>query len=46
MFVNTDKDCVTREFMKGVTRGLREGWMEGNYLRLMPGLSLEDRMNW
>ena len=25
--------------MKGATRGLREGWMEGNYLRLMPGLS-------
>ena len=23
--------------MKGATRGLREGWMEGNYLRLMPG---------
>ena len=31
------------EFMKGATRGLREKWMEGNYLRLMPGLSLEDR---
>ena len=28
-----DKDCVTREFTKGATRGLREGWMEGNYLR-------------
>ena len=37
-----DKDGVTREFTKGATRGLREGWMEGNYLRLMPGLSLED----
>ena len=32
--------------MKGATRGLQEGWMEGSYLRLMPGLSLEDRMNW
>jgi hypothetical protein len=21
--------------MKGATRGLQEGWMEGNYLRLM-----------
>ena len=31
-----DKDGVTREFMKGATRGLREEWMEGNYLRLMP----------
>ena len=40
-----DRDGVTREFMKGGTRGLREGWMEGNYLRLMPGLSLEDRTN-
>ena len=29
--------------MKGATRGLGEGWMEGNYLRLMPGLRLEDR---
>ena len=27
--------------MKGDTRGMREGWMEGNYLRLMPGLSLD-----
>jgi hypothetical protein len=38
------------EFLKGATRGLREEWMEGNlkgdYLRLMPGLCLEDRMNW
>ena len=41
-----DKDGITREFMKGATRGLREGWMEGNYLRLMPGMSLEDRTNW
>ena len=41
-----DKDSITREFMKGATRGLREGWKEGNYLRLMPGLSLEDRTNW
>ena len=32
--------------MKDATRGLREEWMEGNYLRLMPGLSLEDRTNW
>ena len=31
--------------MKGATRELREGWLEGNYLRLMPGLSLEDRTN-
>ena len=30
--------------MKGATRGLREGWMEGNYLRLMPGLS--ENMKW
>ena len=29
MFVNTRKDGVTRELMKGATRGLREGWMEG-----------------
>ena len=43
---NDDKDDVTREFTKGATRGLQEGWMEGNYLRLMPGLSLEDRTNW
>ena len=41
-----DKAGVTREFMKGATRGLQEGWKEGNYLRLMPGLSLEDRTNW
>ena len=38
------------EFLKGVTRGFREEWMEGNlkgdHLRLMPGLCLEDRMNW
>jgi len=32
--------------MKGATRGLREGWMKENYLRLMPGLSVEDRTNW
>ena len=25
--------------MKGATRGLREKWMKGNYLRLMSGLS-------
>ena len=25
-----DKDGVTGEFMKGATRGLREGWIEGN----------------
>ena len=41
-----DKDGVTSEFMKGVTRGLWDGWIEGNYLRLMPGLCLEDRRNW
>ena len=29
-----DKDGITREFMKDATRGLREGWMERNYLRL------------
>jgi hypothetical protein len=29
MFVNTGKDGVTREFMKGPTRGLQEGRMEG-----------------
>ena len=29
MFVNT-QDGVTREFMKGATRGLREEWMEEN----------------
>ena len=38
------------EFLKGATRGLREEWKEGNlkgdYLKLMPGLCLEDRMNW
>ena len=38
-----DKYGVTREFLKGVTRGLREEWMEGNlkgnYLRLIPGLN-------
>ena len=36
------------EFLKGATRGLREEWLEGNlkgdYLRLMSGLCLEDRM--
>ena len=30
MFVNTRKDGVTRELIKGATRGLREEWMEGN----------------
>ena len=40
------KDGITRKVIKGATRGLREGWMKGNYLRLMPGLSLEDRTNW
>ena len=25
-----DKDGITRKFMKGATRGLREEWMEGN----------------
>jgi hypothetical protein len=38
------------EFLKGATRGLQEEWMEGNlkgdYLMLMPGLCLEDRMSW
>ena len=28
--------------MKGATRGLREGWMEGNYLKLMPGLIFQN----
>ena len=41
---------VSVEFLKGATKGLREEWMEGNlkgdYLRLIPGLCLEDRMNW
>ena len=45
-----DKDGITREFMKDATRGLQEEWIEGNlkgnYLRLMPGLCLEDRTNW
>ena len=40
---------VSLEFLKGATRGLRKEWIEGNlkgdYLRLMPGLCLEDRMN-
>ena len=38
------------EFLKGATRVLQEEWMEGNlkgdYLTLMPGLCLKDRMNW
>ena len=38
------------ELLIGATRGLREEWMEvnlkGDYLRLMPGLCLDDRMNW
>jgi hypothetical protein len=38
------------EFLKSATRGLREEWMEGNlkgdYLKLMSGLCLEDKMNW
>jgi len=38
------------EFLKGATKGLREEWKEGNlkedYLRLIPGLCLEDRTNW
>ena len=29
MIVNTRKDGVTRELVKGAIRGLREGWMEG-----------------
>jgi hypothetical protein len=45
-----DKDGVTREFLEGATRGLQEKWMEGNlkgnYLRLIPGLCLEDRTHW
>ena len=40
MFVNTRKDGVTREVPPGGCE--RDGWRE-NYLRLMPGLSLEDR---
>ena len=44
------KNMVSLEFLKGATRGLREEWMEGNlkgdYLRLIPGLCLEDRTNW
>ena len=36
------------EFLKGVTRWLREEWVGGNlkgyYLKLIPGLCLEDRM--
>ena len=44
-----DRDGVSLEFLKGATRGLQEEWMGGNlkgdYLRLMPGLCLEDRMN-
>jgi len=45
-----NKDGVTREFLKGATRGLWEEWKEGNlkgnYLRLILGLCLEDRTNW
>ena len=39
MYVNTGKDGINREFLKGATRRLREEWMEGNlnYLRLMQG---------
>ena len=41
---------VSLEFLKGATWGLREEWMEGHlkgdYLRLIPGQCLEDRMNW
>ena len=44
-----DKDGVTREFLKGAPSGLREEWMKGNlkgnYLRLIPGLYLEDGRN-
>ena len=45
-FLMRELSGVTREFTKGATRRLRDGWMEGNFLRLMPGLSLEDRKNW
>ena len=45
-----DTDGVTSEFLKGATRGLRgmDGgkFQKGNYWRLIPGLCLEDRMNW
>ena len=49
------KDGITREFLKSATRGLREwnvrgeegteGKLNNNYLRLIPGLCLEDRTN-
>ena len=45
-----DKGGITRKFLKGATRGLqeerKEGNLKGNYQRLLPGLCLEDRMNW
>ena len=53
MYVKTVKWCHV--FMKGATRGLRdrkqekvgglEGKLSGDYLKLIPGLCLEDRMN-
>ena len=51
-----DKDGITWEFLKGATRVAREeggrgkegteGKLNRNYLRLIPGMCLEDRMNW
>ena len=47
---HTTKMASLESLLKGATRVLREEWMEGNlkgnYLRLIPGLCLDNRMNW
>jgi len=37
MIVNTYKDGITRDLMKGATRGLQEEWMEGNLKAIIWG---------
>jgi hypothetical protein len=46
--VNTRQDGVTRVFERchqKVVRGMGGGNLKGDYLRLMPGLCPEDRIN-
>jgi hypothetical protein len=44
-----EKYGITREFLKGATRGFKRGRdgekFKRSYLRLIPGLCLEDRTN-
>ena len=46
-----ESECMWTHDKGGITRVFErwkvfEGYLKGNYLRLIPGLCLEDRINW